>query len=33
MMTFQKAKLKDIYNFQYGKGNTNPDNGGIYPIY
>lgn len=32
-MTFQKAKLKDIYNFQYGKGNTNPDNGGIYPIY
>ena len=25
--------LKDIYRFQYGKGNTNPDNGGKYPIY
>ena len=25
--------LKDIYQFQYGKGNTNPDNGGQYPIY
>ena len=24
--------LKDIYQFQYGKGNTNPDNGGQYPI-
>lgn len=25
--------LKDVYQFQYGKGNTNPDNGGQYPIY
>lgn len=25
--------LEDLYKFQYGKGNTNPDNGGIYPIY
>ena len=25
--------LKDIYQFQYGKGNNNPDNGGQYPIY
>lgn len=25
--------LQDIYSFQYGKGNTNPDNGGQYPIY
>lgn len=25
--------LKDIYKFQYGKGNTNPDNDGQYPIY
>ena len=26
-------KLKDIYKFTYGEGNTNPDNGGIYPVY
>ena len=26
-------KLKDIYKFIYGEGNTNPDNGGIYPVY
>lgn len=25
--------LEDLYKFQYGKGNTNPNNGGIYPIY
>lgn len=25
--------LKDIYQFQYGKGNNNPDDGGQYPIY
>ena len=31
MITY--GKLSDIYDFQYGKGNTNPDNGGIYPIY
>lgn len=33
MITFQKAKLGDIYKFQYGKGNTNPSNGGKYPVY
>jgi len=27
------GQLSDIYTFQYGKGNTNPDNGGQYPIY
>ena len=27
------ARLSQIYDFQYGRGNTNPDNGGIYPIY
>ncbi len=27
------STLADIYNFQYGKGNTNPDNGGVYPVY
>ena len=26
-------KLQDLYDFSYGEGNTNPDNGGIYPIY
>lgn len=31
MITY--GKLSDIYDFQYGKGNTNPDNGGTYPIY
>ncbi|AFL84708.1 restriction endonuclease S subunit [Belliella baltica DSM 15883] len=25
--------LEDLYKFQYGKGNTNPNNGGLYPIY
>ena len=25
--------LQDIYTFQYGKGNNNPDNGGCYPVY
>ena len=25
--------LQDLYTFQYGKGNNNPDNGGVYPIY
>ena len=25
--------LEDLYKFQYGKGNTNPDTGGQYPIY
>ena len=25
--------MGDIYKFQYGEFNNNPDNGGIYPIY
>ena len=25
--------LEGLYNFQYGLGNNNPDNGGIYPVY
>lgn len=25
--------LENLYNFQYGKGNNNPDNGGLYPVY
>ena len=29
----KNSTLADIYNFQYGKGNNNPDNGGQYPIY
>lgn len=33
MAIFQPAKLGDIYKFQYGKGNTNPSNGGKYPVY
>lgn len=27
------GKLEDLYKFQYGIGNTNPDNGGQFPIY
>ncbi|MBO7345814.1 MAG: restriction endonuclease subunit S [Clostridia bacterium] len=27
------GRLSDIYDFQYGKGNENPDNGGMYPVY
>ena len=27
------TKLENIYKFTYGEGNTNPDNGGIYPVY
>ena len=30
---WEQRKLKDIYKFQYGEYNNNPDNGGIYPIY
>ena len=26
-------RLQDLYHFSYGEGNTNPDNGGIYPVY
>ncbi len=33
MNTWAKAKLSDIYKFQYGKGNKNPSNGGKYPVY
>ena len=33
MISMMNAKLSDIYDFQYGKGNNNPDNGGIYPVY
>lgn len=28
-----KKYLSDFYDFQYGKGNNNPDNGGKYPVY
>ena len=28
-----KKYLSDFYDFQYGKGNNNPDNGGQYPVY
>lgn len=27
------SKLSELYDFEYGKGNNNPDNGGQYPIY
>ena len=27
------TNLEKLYKFQYGKGNNNPDNGGLYPIY
>jgi type I restriction enzyme S subunit len=27
------GKLSDVYSFQYGYGNTNPANGGKYPVY
>lgn len=27
------VSLDCLYKFQYGKGNTNPDNGGSYPVY
>ena len=29
----KNATIEQIYQFQYGKGNNNPDNGGPYPIY
>ena len=31
--TWEQRKLGDIFNFQYGEFNNNPDNGGKYPIY
>ena len=33
MINMENSRLSEIYDFQYGKGNNNPDNGGIYPIY
>ena len=30
---WRMAHLGELYKFQYGKGNNNPDNGGTYPIY
>lgn len=30
---WEQRKLGDVYIFQYGKFNNNPDNGGPYPIY
>lgn len=30
---WEQRKLGDVYNFQYGQFNNNPDNGGDYPIY
>ena len=30
---WEEKKLEDIFNFQYGQFNNNPDNGGKYPIY
>ena len=30
---WENKVLENIFIFQYGKFNNNPDNGGIYPIY
>ena len=30
---WEQRKLGDIYSFQYGEFNNNPDNGGKYPVY
>ena len=30
---WRNGSLGEIYKFQYGKGNNNPDNGGQYPVY
>lgn len=30
---WRSGTLEDLYKFQYGIGNTNPNNGGQYPIY
>lgn len=30
---WEQRKLRDVYSFQYGEFNNNPDNGGKYPIY
>ena len=31
--SWEQRKLNDLYKFQYGEYNNNPDNGGQYPIY
>lgn len=33
MSSMENARLSEIYDFQYGTGNNNPDNGGVYPVY
>ena len=30
---WKKIKMSELYEFQYGFGNTNPSNGGEYPVY
>lgn len=30
---WEVGTLSNLYDFQYGSGNTNPDNGGQYPVY
>ncbi len=30
---WEQRELGEIYSFQYGEFNNNPDNGGVYPIY
>ena len=30
---WKKIKMSELYEFQYGFGNTNPNNGGEYPVY
>jgi type I restriction enzyme S subunit len=30
---WEQRKLGDVFNFQYGEGNTNPSDGGDYPVY
>ena len=30
---WEVKRLGDIYNFQYGDGNTNPSNNGVFPVY
>lgn len=30
---WEQRKLGEVYNFQYGEFNNNPDNGGKYPVY
>lgn len=30
---WEERTLGEVYSFKYGEGNTNPDNGGRYPVY